>query len=213
MINDLYEELLKIPSFFNNCYDVKNPFGNLQKSLQAFNEKIDKLWWAIVLETKSETEWINGQKNRVKKHINSTHGFEFIKSYIGKNVVDYKYDEAIKAYDVGLYYASACTLATLIEKQLIQYDIITSTRLKKRFEKLLSDNDPWIYARLALERFYGNYTMDTRNTQFSFDKTEPPFLNRHWLLHGRMNRVITEFDCLQLFCALYAIIAIENDDI
>ncbi len=39
--------------------------------------------------------------------------------------------------------------------------------------------------------------------EYAFGKnTEPPYINRNWLLHGRSSRVIERYECIQLFNAL-----------
>lgn len=46
---------------------------------------------------------------------------------------------------------------------------------------------------------------------YSFEKgIEPPYLNRNWLMHGRMTRKVQKFECIQLFNALKTLIDIEN---
>ena len=34
---------------------------------------------------------------------------------------------------------------------------------------------------------------------------EPPYLNRNWLMHGRMNRSIERYECIQILNALSVI--------
>lgn len=39
---------------------------------------------------------------------------------------------------------------------------------------------------------------------------EPPYLNRNWLMHGRMTRLIEKYECIQLINALSTLIEIEK---
>ena len=43
----------------------------------------------------------------------------------------------------------------------------------------------------------------------SFNMTEPENLNRHWLLHGRAERIPTKSDCLKLFNIIELVIDIK----
>lgn len=43
--------------------------------------------------------------------------------------------------------------------------------------------------------------VDEERYQFK-TKNEPPYLNRNWLLHGRMNRVVKRYECIQIINAL-----------
>ena len=41
---------------------------------------------------------------------------------------------------------------------------------------------------------------------YKFEKgIEPPYLNRNWLMHGRMNRSIERYECIQILNALSVI--------
>lgn len=41
---------------------------------------------------------------------------------------------------------------------------------------------------------------------FKFENgIEPPYLNRNWLMHGRMNRSIERYECIQILNALSVI--------
>lgn len=39
---------------------------------------------------------------------------------------------------------------------------------------------------------------------------EPPYLNRNWLMHGRMTRLVEKYECIQLINALSTLIEIEK---
>lgn len=43
--------------------------------------------------------------------------------------------------------------------------------------------------------------VDEERYQFK-TKNEPPYLNRNWLLHGRMNRKVKRYECIQIINAL-----------
>lgn len=56
--------------------------------------------------------------------------------------------------------------------------------------------------RLFCEDQNGPYNMSTG--------TEPPYLNRNWLMHGRMARDVRKYECIQLINALDALMNIEE---
>ena len=43
-----------------------------------------------------------------------------------------------------------------------------------------------------------------------FDKPEPNFINRHWIMHGRSKRRKTKLDCVKLINFLYGIILLDE---
>jgi hypothetical protein len=55
-------------------------------------------------------------------------------------------------------------------------------------------------ACVSLDEFLGA-TFASR----SFAYGEPPTLNRHWIIHGRSRRIVTQTDCIKLFNALHTL--------
>ena len=48
--------------------------------------------------------------------------------------------------------------------------------------------------------------------EYSFESgTEPPYLNRNWLMHGRMTRRVKRYERVQLINALNTLIEIEEE--
>lgn len=48
--------------------------------------------------------------------------------------------------------------------------------------------------------------------EYSFkEKIEPPYLNRNWLMHGRMTRRVKRYECVQIINALNTLIDIEKE--
>lgn len=47
--------------------------------------------------------------------------------------------------------------------------------------------------------------------EYTFEKKiEPPYLNRNWLMHGRMDRRVKRYECVQIINALNTLIDIEK---
>lgn len=81
------------------------------------------------------------------------------------------------------------------EKHLeIEYDKVNSF-FTKRF--LFLEMYPSIIEFLDRLFVDGEYTFERG--------VEPPYINRNWLLHGKSNRDIERFECIQLFNALSVI--------
>lgn len=126
------------------------------------------------------------------------------------------FDEAVSAYNMGMYKVSCSALAPMVEWLLIDEEDKTSITIKHMNKKLQNKfsevgiNQPCVHILFAFNEFINNYI-----EYVPFDKKEPELLNRHWLMHGRMTRPITKYHCLQLISALYAIVElleVEIDD-
>ena len=67
------------------------------------------------------------------------------------------------------------------------------------------------YATLTLFMTFNTMVKSFYKT-ISFSDPEPRFLNRHWIMHGRIQREMTRLDCIKLLRFLYGIILIDYID-
>ena len=67
------------------------------------------------------------------------------------------------------------------------------------------------YATLTLFMTFNAMVKSFYKT-ISFSDPEPRFLNRHWIMHGRIQREMTRLDCIKLLRFLYGIILIDYID-
>ena len=68
------------------------------------------------------------------------------------------------------------------------------------------------YAVLTLSITFNSMVNSFYKT-ISFSDSEPCFLNRNWIMHGRMQRELTKLDCIKLLRFLYGIILIDYIDV
>ena len=128
-----------------------------------------------------------------------------------------RFIQAVEAYRMEAYDISAVALLSILDGLLAtcsgENPRITSmpTHAKKILEKLeLGDrinNDE--YARLVLFMTF-NSTIELLTRPVHFDEDEPKELNRHWIMHGRSRRVITQLDCIKLMNCIYGTIIIDK---
>lgn len=128
-----------------------------------------------------------------------------------------RFIQAVEAYRMEAYDISAVALLSILDGLLAtcsgENPRITSmpTHAKKILEKLeLGDrinNDE--YARLVLFMTF-NSTIELLTRPVYFDEDEPKELNRHWIMHGRSRRVITQLDCIKLMNCIYGTIIIDK---
>lgn len=81
-----------------------------------------------------------------------------------------------------------------------KYNSLSDRPISRLF--LVRDNIPSFYA-FAIRTFVdGNaHKFDTG--------TEPKYLNRNWLMHGRMTRLVKKYECVQLINAFHTLAEIE----
>lgn len=121
-----------------------------------------------------------------------------------------RYAEAVTVFRGGYYDATACILFSLIDGLIVNPNAPKDVNVIKRNFPPIRDNIsdlsilvPAIWYLHPVEQFLDGFMKDS-----DFSKHEPQELNRHWLLHGRTNRPVSNIDCLKLFCALWGILVL-----
>lgn len=124
------------------------------------------------------------------------------------------FDEALKVYNLEYYFASGHMLAPLVEWLLEDDNNKANIRIYQLHERFarkfdeVSIKEPYVHILLALNGFIENYKKTVR-----FTEEEPEFLNRHWIMHGRMQKPFTKYHSLQLISVLYAIVELLEVEI
>lgn len=124
------------------------------------------------------------------------------------------FDEALKVYNLEYYFASGHMLAPLVEWLLEDDNNKANIRIYQLYERFarkfdeVSIKEPYVHILLALNGFIENYKKTVR-----FTEEEPEFLNRHWIMHGRMQKPFTKYHSLQLISVLYAIVELLEVEI
>lgn len=128
------------------------------------------------------------------------------------NYMSGRYTEAAVFLLALLDYGITCIAPTKYKRKAKQCNegmTETSAEIFRDFQQwpasktfLLADYVPSIAA--FTERVFcdGNYRFE--------DGIEPPYLNRNWLLHGRMTRSVKRYECVQLMNAIDTLVVIEK---
>lgn len=126
------------------------------------------------------------------------------------------YLKGIEAFGIDDYMTAAMYLVALLEvriNKLIQFNVRTykekysyvgfEKRKTKDFERMDSFFTKRFYflnVYPSIIEYLNRMFVDGEYT-FENDK-EPPYINRNWLLHGRMSRNIEKFECIQILNTL-----------
>ncbi len=117
------------------------------------------------------------------------------------------------AFECQQYYICVCGLLPLMER------IIVSDKKDVKYDWNQLEDD-------FKKRYHSYFNNDTENNLKEyvvrlilrklagfekFDQKEPDYLNRHWILHGRTDRLPTKADCLRLFNIIELILDIKSE--
>ena len=154
---------------------------------------------------------------------------EMVDNIIGhyKNIPEINYlNRAIDNYYAGHYTESAMFLLATLDYRIC---CITPERFRKKTrqcDSLLTDVKKEVFdattGRIATRIFFTadfipSFAAYAKRVfidgeQYNFDTgVEPPYLNRNWLMHGRMTRRVKRYECIQLINALNTLIDIEEE--
>lgn len=120
--------------------------------------------------------------------------------------------ESYLAFENKLYYPCLCSLMTFVEKLLADSKNPQSTNYKRllqeklcALDKICSNDNDTVILKSSLTGF-----LEFLSKSSNFAEDEPSSINRHWLLHGRVNRKIEKIDCLKLFAVIDSIIEVNE---
>ncbi len=140
---------------------------------------------------------------------------ELSRTYI--NLPDKRYyDKGINAFDDGDYMGAAMYLFPLFDKRTSELVRPEGIKNKERYgdkgylrkrEKVYEGKGFFSKEYIFINGFASliAFTRRTFCEESGYSMrggTEPPYLNRNWLLHGRMERTVEKYECLQLLNAL-----------
>lgn len=115
------------------------------------------------------------------------------------------FNQCCTAFEKELFYPCVCGLFAILEGVLGDFTKSNVPNIKKLFQALIGKNKikgPDLY---VIANIQGFIELITESSNF-LEKDHGCQFNRHWILHGRSNRNIEEFDCLKLFNAIDAVI-------
>ena len=193
-IADLYELLYiceiasKNEALFLNC---KNTMGEMSKE-----EFRDLILYVKTLNLYKSHDYFYyyDLKTRVNRFFQSHNHF---------SKANY-FNQCCAAFERELFYPCVCGLFAILEGMLGDFMNSNAPNIKKLFQALINKykiKGPDLY---AIANIQGFIDLITESSNF-LEKDHSCQFNRHWVLHGRSNRHIEEFDCLRLFNAIDAI--------
>lgn len=115
------------------------------------------------------------------------------------------YNDAIKAYESTAYYSACTALFSICDYLLSIISNNNTTNIFKRLDPLknhLENNESFNLVVCSIIKVLPTFF---QHSNFE-NKSEPIVLNRHWLLHGRSSKIITQYDCIKLFCLIHALL-------
>lgn len=156
--------------------------------------------------TKAELEQIlyEWQKGEVNNTINNLRKYPLIQE---RN----SFEETVAAFNRGDYNLAAIGFTSVIDKPLaVFYGDETCTgwekmckALDKKAERVEDGRLPEAdYIKLLLMLTFGKAYEKFAGISY-FNEPEPDFLNRHWIMHGRTTRDMSELDCIKIINFAY----------
>lgn len=124
-------------------------------------------------------------------------------------------NQIFSAIELGHYALAGMALSSTIEYMLaldVGYDRFKIQLMIDDFKNNVGDislDEEGLLPAFGLDGFLTNFSLETKG--FGKEK-QPPFVNRHWVAHGRMHRDLTKVDVYQMLCAIYALdVVIETE--
>lgn len=209
----------------------KDEFEHKYSSEMNVCKRLGRAGWVISEHTnpRKTYEWykllIAGKENRIVEYFECDNEMVLNSILNGLEnkyaLSENKYFIKAKAYfEVEDYMTTAIYLVALIEavtNELMKYPKGIKYRQKyseEGFEKHLEIEynkvDSFFTKRFLFLEMYPSIIefLDRLfvDGEYTFERgVEPPYINRNWLLHGKSNRDIERFECIQLFNALSVI--------
>lgn len=116
------------------------------------------------------------------------------------------YEDAFTAYNNKTYYSSCVALFSIVDYLLSTITNKTDTNLIKKTRTLSKHLKSKEYFGLFVCSAFLSLNSFFKSSNFSKKSKEPKNLNRHWILHGRSTRNISQYDCIKLFCLIDALL-------
>lgn len=113
------------------------------------------------------------------------------------------------------YAVASIALSTMMEYLLAKETNFNSIRLRKMADRFMDNvgditfDQEGVHYLFGLNGFLKNYIKDTKG--FEKDK-ELPYINRHWVAHGRMYRDLIKTDMYQILLAIFAFVKIVEGE-
>ena len=227
-IQPLLERLFYLESLSLNDLDTE------YRSNKIICEQLGKAGWVISgkLTPNNPAEWLNEIESKGEGSIaqyfldvdlnemldNIAHYYISNPEcyYINRGVTNFssdRYTEAAMCLLAALDYRICCITPKDVHKKWKQCREIASTVRNHVFSK----TENRVFTRIFLSinyipSFVAYAERVFLDGEYSFkNRVEPPYLNRNWLVHGRMTRAVKRYECVQIINALNTLIDIEKE--
>lgn len=147
--------------------------------------------------------FLKNNEEKLNKIINDSKHYPIL-----QNKIAY-YEDALAAYHNGTYYSACIALFSICDYLLTVTQHNNTTNVPARLQPIIKH----LQYKETFSLFVCS-SFQVMPTFFEYSKfgteTEPAFLNRHWILHGRSNRTVTQADCIKLFCLIHALLITDR---
>lgn len=123
------------------------------------------------------------------------------------------FSECIEAFNLGSYNICITSLITLLEGLLSYFGDQKNDIRMMRICRFNSDEESKkgnTIKSLCWESMYA--FIQVLYTKSDFTKEEPLEINRHWIEHGRTEKIYTKMDCIKVINALSTLTIIKQND-
>ncbi len=187
---------------YNDSYIMKsileNPDSSLEEKQIATHKQLEAEFMEIQYEMLDKKFYISMKENILTKIVNYNLCEQIKQSFI--------------SFENELYYPCVCGLLPIFEGVIVDSKSVKTYKwenieesFKKKYKTYFNNNN-----ENNLEEYTIRLISKILTETFDFDKIEPDELNRHWLLHGRAERVPTKSDCLKLFNIIELVLDIKH---
>lgn len=232
-MSEVLERISQIYEFINSL-----DYSSLNQSYQKrkdISEKLGANGWVISqnLTPANASEWLRKIESNGEEVILNEFSEQEIDAMIDKGVKKFcenperlYFEKGVENYFSGRYTETAIFWICLLDYKITK---ITPKELRKKVKQCnegLNKAGEQLFQK-AQERtatkvlFLCDYLPSfskfaTRvfvdGEKYDFDKgVEPPYLNRNWLLHGKMTRRIKRYECIQILNAINTLCDMEAD--
>lgn len=210
IINSLLYPLQKLDTFLQNnqilqnLLNITNILDLTEKNQVAITisvpfEDVNKIINSKDPDASLFNYYLKDNSQKLNEVITASKNFDYLQEKI------FYYNDAIKAYENTAYFSSCTALFSICDYLLSVITKNNTTNVLKRVNPLrthLEENEPFNLIICSIIKviptFFDTVSFETHS--------EPIYLNRHWLLHGRSNKIITQHDCIKLFCLIHALL-------
>lgn len=177
---------------------MENPDFNSEERQTAMHKQIEMDFIEIQYEMLDKKFYMSMKENILTK--------------IGNYNLYEQTKQSFMSFEKELYYPCVCGLLPIFEGVSVDSKTVKTYKwesieesLKKRYKIYFNNND-----ETDLEEYTIRLMSRMLTETFDFNQIEPKELNRHWLLHGRAERLPTKTDCLKLFNIIELVLDIKH---